>query len=112
MAFGLDPSGFDLVEAPQGGWLTPEFSSSIGFSFVTSGGRSWGTGTYVGTLSFDLSRNLRADLDIGYARLFDFSGPDAGRFIGGLDLDWTPTDNLKLQFHYSGYLPTELTEGF
>ncbi len=112
MAFGLEPSAFDLVDTAQSGWLVPEFSSTIGFSFVTSGGRSWGTGSYIGTLSFDLTRNLRADLDIGYARLFDFGGSDTGRFIGGLDLDWTPLDNLNLQFHYSGYIPTETIEGF
>jgi hypothetical protein len=112
IAFGLEPAAFDLVDSPQGGWFVPEFSSTIGFSFITSGGRSLGTGSYVGTLSFDLTRNLRADLDIGYARLFDFNGADAGRFIGGLDLDWTPSDNLLLQFHYSGYVPTESIEGF
>jgi hypothetical protein len=108
LGFGLDPAGFDLVEAPEGSWFTPEFSSAVGFSFVTGGGRSYGTGTYVGTLHFDLASNLRADLDVGYARIFDFRGPDAGGFIGGLDLDWNPTDNLRLLFHYSGYIPTEV----
>jgi hypothetical protein len=112
LGFGLDPAGFDLVEAPQGGWLTPEFSSTVGFSFVTGGGRSFGTGSYVGTLSFDLTRNLKADIDIGYARIFDFSGPDAGMFLGGLDLDWNPTENLRFMFHYSGAIPAESVEGY
>jgi len=112
LAFGLEPSAFSLVDSPQANWLNPEFSSSVGFSFVTSGGRSWGTGTYIGSLLFDLHPNLTATLDLGYSRLFNFGGDDANRFLGGLDLDWTPTDALKLQFHYSGSIPTEALGSF
>jgi hypothetical protein len=109
-AAGLNPNNFSLVE-PGYDWLRPSFSSRIGFSYVTSGGRSWATGDYVGTLSFELHPNLSADLDLGYRRFFDFQGGDLNAVLGGLDLDWRPTDDLKLHIHYGGSFPIESMEG-
>jgi len=100
-AFGLDPGRFSLYD---GGTplLTPDFSSSASFTFTSGGGRSWGTGTYIGTMGLALHPRVTAVVDVGYSRLIDFRGPDAGLYLGGVGLEWRPSDMLNLQLHVTG----------
>jgi len=100
---GLQPSGFSLVEPD--GWLTPSFSGWAGVSLVSGGGTTTAAGTYVGTMSFQLHPTVRADLDLGYTRLYDFHGASAGRVLGAVDLEWKPTNGFTLMLHCSGSLP-------
>lgn len=109
-AVGLDPSGFSLV-GPTGGGLQPEFSSWAGFSMVTGGGSTVAAGTYVGTMSFQLHPRLRAELDLGYSRLYDFHGSSAGRVLGAVDLEWKPSDTFTFMLHCSGTLPDSSLTG-
>jgi hypothetical protein len=109
--FGLDPSHFSLA-GPEGSGLSPDFSSSMSFSFVSGGGRSWATGSYVGTMGFLLRPNLTAEIDLGYSRLIRFGDADAGYYLGGIGMDWRPFDDLLLQFHFGGAFAGEAVEGF
>ncbi|NLP05490.1 hypothetical protein GX411_06045 [Candidatus Fermentibacteria bacterium] len=103
---GLDPSDFTLY-GPSQNPLHPVFSSAMSFSYTTGGGRSFATGAYTGTLGFMLHPGLTAEVELGYARIFDFSAPDAGVYLGGVGLDWRPSESLLLQFHMSGAVQGE-----
>ncbi len=109
-ALGLDPGRFDLFgnDSPL---LRPDFSSSMSFSFTSGGGYSYGTGTYVGSMGFLLHPNVTAEVDLGYSRLLDFHGPDAGYYLGGVGLDWKPSENFLLQVHMSGAFEGDALEG-
>ena len=109
-AVGLDPSGFSLV-GPSGGGFQPEFSSTVGFSMLSGGGRTLASGTYVGTMSFQLHPRLRADLDLGYSRLYDFHGSSSGRILGAVNLEWKPSDTFTFMVHCSGTLPDSSLTG-
>lgn len=111
MSYGLEPSGFQLVE-PESNWFNPDITHQLSFGYMSSGSGSWGTGTYLSTLSFRLHPNLTAAVDLGYNRVFGFQGGSMNHLLGGVDLDWNPTDDLKLQFHYSGALPTTELGGY
>lgn len=104
--FGLDPSDFTLYDTSPSP-LQPRFSSAMSFSYTTGGGRSFATGSYTGTLGFLLHPDLVAEVELGYARIFDFSAPDAGVYLGGVGLDWRPSESLLLQFHMSGAVQGE-----
>lgn len=110
-AVGLDPSGFSLVEPDADGWLHPEFSGWAGFSMVTGGGSTTAAGTYVGTVSLQLHPTLRAGVDLGYTRLYDFHGSSAGRVLGAVDLEWKPSDTFTFLVHCSGSLPDSSLTG-
>lgn len=111
LSYGLEPSGFQLVE-PEGRWFSPDISHQLSFGYTSSRSGSWGTGTYLSTMSFRLHPSLTAEVDLGYSRIFNLQGGDMNHVLGGVDLDWRPTDDLKLQFHYSGALPTEDLGGY
>lgn len=111
LCYGLEPSGFQLVE-PDNRWFDPDISHELSFGYMSSGSGSWGTGTYISTMSFKLHPNLTAEVDLGYNRLFNFRGDNMNHLLGGVDLDWSPTEDLKLQFHYSGAIPTEDLGGY
>ncbi|MBD3278894.1 MAG: hypothetical protein GF388_11395 [Candidatus Aegiribacteria sp.] len=111
MAVGLETSDFSLIE-PTGSWFNPEFSGYTSFSLVSGGGRTLGSGVTVGTMEFALHPDWDASIDVGYARLYDFSGFSTGRVLGGLDLRWKPSDDFTLQFHVSCSLPDSSLTGF
>lgn len=104
--FGLDPSDFTL-SGPSQELFQPRFSSAMSFSFTTGGGRSFATGSYMGTIGFLLHPDLTAEVELGYSRLFRFSSPDAGLYLGGMGLDWRPSDSFSIQLHVTGALPGE-----
>lgn len=112
LAIGLEPSDFSLIEPSGDGWLNPEFSGWAGLSMFSGGGRTLGSGIYVGTMSFSLHPNVTASVDIGYSRLYDFHGFSSGRILGGLDLEWKASDDFLIQFHCSGSLPDSSLTGF
>lgn len=109
-AYGLDAGRFDLFgdDTPL---LRPDFSSSMSFSFTSGGGRSWGAGTYVGSMGLLLHPDVTAAIDLGYTRLLDFGGPDAGFYLGGVGLDWKPSESFLLQIHMSGVFEGDALEG-
>jgi len=111
LATGLEPSGFSLVEPAGDGWFNPDISSWAGVSFQAGGGRTIASGAYVGSMSFSLHPTLKAGLDIGYARTYDFHGFSSGRILGGLDLEWQPSDEFTLMIHCSGSLPDSSLTG-
>jgi|WetSurMetagenome_2_1015567.scaffolds.fasta_scaffold02198_9 hypothetical protein len=108
-AIGLDPTDFSLT-GPAG--FTPDFSSYASFSYSSGGGRSWGTGTYVGAMSFLLHPDLTAEVDLGYSRLFLPGSSDQGRYLGGIGLDWRATDNFTLQLRVDGAVTGEALRGY
>jgi hypothetical protein len=110
-AYGLDPSGFSLVE-PTGSGFSPHFSSYMSFAWNVGSGRSWGTGTYVGTTSFLLHPGLTAEVDLGYSRLIRPGADDSGLYLGGVGLDWKPSDGLLLQFHVDGAFSGEALRNY
>jgi hypothetical protein len=109
-AYGLDPSDFTLTE-PAGSSFAPHFSSSMSFSWNVGGGRSWGTGTYIGTTSFLLRPGLTAQFDLGYSRLIRVGADDDGLYLGGVGLDWRPSDDLLLQFSIGGAFSGDALSG-
>lgn len=109
-AYGLEPSGFNLVGFPQfGSSFQPEFSSSVSFGYSTGRYGSFGQGTYLGSMRFSLHPNVDATVEMGYSRLMTFSGGtgDYGRVLGGFQLDWRPSDRTILSVVYRGVLPEE-----
>jgi len=110
-AFGLDPSDFSLT--PSSGYGHGlHFSNSMSFSWNTAGGHSWGTGLYTGRTSLLLRPGLTANLDVGYCRLIRVGADDSGLYLGGVGLDWKPSDNLLLQFHVGGAFSGETFGGY
>jgi hypothetical protein len=107
-AYGLEPTGFNLVGYP--GYTSgfhPEFSSMASFSF-SSGGRygSVGEGTYIGSMRFSLHPDVDAVVEMGYSRLRMFStGAETGRILGGFQLNWRPSENSLFSVSYHGVLP-------
>lgn len=112
LAIGLEPSEFSLIQSSDDGWFNPEFSGWAGFSLMSGGGKTLGSGTYVGTMSFLLHQNVTASVDIGYSRLYDFHGFSSGRVLGAVDLQWKASDNFLIQLHCSGSLPDSSLTGF
>lgn len=110
LAFGIDPGRFNLFESDTP-LLRPDFGSSMSFSFVSGGGYSYGTGTYVGSMGFLLHPNVAAEVDLGYSRVFDFHGPDAGYYLGGVGVDWKPSEHFLLQVNVSGAFRGDALEG-
>lgn len=110
LAYGIDAGRFDLFgsDTPL---LRPDFASSMSFSFVSGGGYSYGTGTYVGSMGFLLHPNVTAEVDLGYSRVLDFHGPDAGFYLGGVGLDWKPSEHFLLQVNVSGAFEGDALEG-
>lgn len=111
-AIGLEPSEFSLIPPSDDGWFNPEFSGWAGFSLMSGGGKTLGSGTYVGSMSFALHPNVIASVDIGYSRLYDFHGFSSGRVLGAVDLEWRATENFLIQLHCSGSLPDSSLIGF
>ncbi len=106
-AYGLEPSGFELVGYPDyASGFVPEFSSMASFSFSSGQNGSVGEGTYLGSMSFSLHPDVDATLEMGYSRLMRFSGgEETGRILGGLQLNWRPSENSVFSFVYRGALP-------
>lgn len=102
---GLESSGFSLLEPSSSGWFQPTFSGKAGFSLISGSGGTLATSTGVGILTFDLRSNLRAVVEFGYSRLYNFSDSDTGFILGGFDIDWHPSDSFTLRFHFSGSFP-------
>ncbi len=107
MGYGLEPSGFELVGYPDyASGFAPEFSSMASFSFSSGQYGSVGEGTYLGSMSFSLHPDVDATLEMGYSRLMRFSGgEEMGRILGGVQLNWRPTENSVFSFVYRGALP-------
>lgn len=112
LAIGLEPTQFTLIPPADDGWFNPEFSGWAGFSLMSGGGKTLGSGTYVGTMMFSLHPNVSASVDIGYSRLYDFHGFSSGRVLGAVDLQWKASDNFLIQLHCSGSLPDSSLIGF
>lgn len=106
-AYSLEPSGFNLVDYPDyASGFNPEFSSMASFSFSSGQYGSVGEGTYLGSMSFSLHPDVDATLEMGYSRLMRFSGgEEMGRVLGGVQLNWRPTENSVFSFVYRGALP-------
>jgi len=109
-AYGLEPSGFNLVGFPEfASGFHPEFRSSASFSVSSGRYGSYGRGTYLGSMQFSLHPRVSATLEMGYSRLMTFSGSgrDFGDIIGGVQLDWRPSERTVLSIVYHGVLPEE-----
>ena len=106
-AYGLEPSGFNLVGYPDyASGFNPEFSSMASFSFSSGQYGSVGEGTYLGRMSFALHPDVDATVEMGYSRLMLFSGgEEMGRIIGGFNLNWRPSDNSLFSVTYRGVMP-------
>ncbi|MCK4671456.1 MAG: hypothetical protein KAT47_02865 [Candidatus Aegiribacteria sp.] len=112
LAIGLEPTEFSLMQPADDGWFNPEFSGWAGFSLISGGGKTLGSGTYVGSMLFSLHPNVTASVDIGYSRLYDFHGFSSGRVLGAIDLQWKASDNFLIQLRCSGSLPDSSLTGF
>jgi hypothetical protein len=106
-AYGLEPSGFNLVGFPgYASGFNPEFSSMASFSFSSGQYGSYGEGTYIGGMSFSLHPKVDATVEMGYSRLMSFSGgEELGSILGGFQLNWRPTENSLFSVTYHGVLP-------
>lgn len=106
-AFGLEPSGFNLVGYPDyASGFHPEFSSMASFSFSSGQYGSAGKGTYLGRMSFSLHPDVDATVEMGYSRLmFSSGGEEAGSILGGVHLNWRPSENFLFSVTYRGVLP-------
>lgn len=112
LAIGLEPSEFTLIQSSDDGWFNPEFSGWAGFSLMSGGGRTLGSGTYIGSMMFSLHPDVTASVDIGYSRLYNFHGFSSGRVLGAVDLQWRASENFLIQLHCSGSLPDSSLTGF
>ncbi len=109
-AYGLEPSGFNLVGFPEfARGFQPEFSSQVSFSFSSGRYGSTGMGTYLGSMHFSLHPKVDAVVEMGYSRLLRFSGDgdQFGSVLGGFQLNWRPSENTSLSVVYRGALPEE-----
>lgn len=109
-AYGLQPSGYNLVGFPEfAESFRPEFSSMASFSFSTGRYGSVGQGTYLGSMRFSLHPKLDATVEMGYSRFMTFSGSgsDLGAVLGGVELNWRPSENTRLSIIYRGVIPEE-----
>ena len=106
-AYGLEPSGFNLVGYPDyASGFHPEFSSMASFSFSSGQYGSVGEGTYTGSMRFSLHPDVDAVVEMGYSRLMMFSGgEEMGRILGGFQLNWRPSENSLFSISYRGVLP-------
>lgn len=107
-AYGLEPSAFNLVGYPDyASGFTPQFNSMASFSFSSGRYGSAGVGTYLGSMSFSLHQDVDATIEMGYSRLMMFSGgrEETGRVLGGVQLNWRPSENSLFSFSYRGVLP-------
>ena len=109
---GLDPSGFTLFDNTGSKWFVPTISHRVYLGYTTGSTGSWSTGAYMGTLSFDLTSRLSADVSIGMAEHIYFSrGFDRREYMADVLLDWRPTDNFRLQLNVGGLVPEEALGG-
>jgi hypothetical protein len=106
-AYGLEPSGFNLVGYPDyASGFHPEFNSMASFSFSSGQYGSVGEGTYIGSMRFSLHPDVDATVEMGYSRLMMFSGgEEMGRILGGFQLNWRPSENSLFSISYRGVLP-------
>ena len=110
LAYGLEPSGFNLVGFPEFTQsFHPEFSSQVSFGYSTGRYGSFGQGTYLGSMHFSLHPKLDATVEMGYSRLMAFSGGDRdfGSVLGGFQLNWRPSDRTVFSIVYRGVLPED-----
>ncbi len=107
LAYGLEPSGFNLVGYPDyASGFNPEFNSRAVFSVSSGAYGSYGEGTYLGSMSFSLHPDVDATVEMGYSRLMMFSsGEEMGRILGGVQLNWRPSENSVFSVTYRGVLP-------
>jgi hypothetical protein len=81
-------------------------SHSVSFATVMSGGKSASEGLYVNRLDYQLSSKLWATTQLGYryrpgsASEWNPAG-DSGDFVGGMDLNWSPTTNSNFRLSIS-----------
>ena len=108
-AYGLDSGDFDLVSYPEfTSGIKPEFSSYAGFSFSSGQYGSSGRGTYLGRMSFSLHPEVDAIVELGYSKVLTFSdGESFGSVLGGIQLNWRPTENSVFSIVYHGSLPEQ-----
>ena len=109
-AYGLEPSGFDLVGFPEfTSSFRPQFSSRVSFGYTTGRYGSYGEGTYLGSMHFSLHPKLEETVEMGYSRLLTFSGGerDFGNVLGGVQLNWRPSDRTVFSIVYRGVLPED-----
>jgi len=106
-AYGLEPSGFNLVGYPEyASGFHPEFSSMASFSVSSGSYGSVAEGTYIGSMRFLLHPDVDATVEMGYSRLRMFSsGEEMGRILGGFQLNWRPSENSLFSISYRGVLP-------
>ena len=110
LAYGLEPSGFNLVGFPEfSQYFRPEFSSQVSFGYSTGRYGSFGQGTYLGSMHFSLHPKVDATVEMGYSRLMTFSGGDRdfGSVLGGFQLNWRPSDRTVFSIVYRGVLPED-----
>lgn len=112
--YGLQEGSFNLLDPPSMGSLGfQNYHSTATFSLISGSRGSWGRGAYIGTMNFALHPKVTALVDLGYARTFDFSaGDNFGHMLGGLKLEWKPSENSTFVLQYSGAIPTGRIEGF
>ena len=81
-------------------------SHSVSFATVTSGGRSASEGLYLNRLDYQLSSKLWATTHLGYryrpgaASEWNPAG-NSGDFVGGVDLNWSPSANSNFRLSVS-----------
>jgi hypothetical protein len=83
-----------------------DFSSSMGFSYMSSDGfGSAGMGYYMGHFSLELRPSLTLRWDIGVRSML--AGQDVDQrpqlFMPNIDLTYKPSDQLFLRIQYSQY---------
>ena len=109
-------SDYMNVRAPQSFLRIPglDFSSSVGFSFLSgSGGYSGGMGYYMGHFNLQLSPSLVLRWDVGVGSMMTGNSQmneNPRLLIPNVDLTYRPSDKLSFrlqfqQYRYPGYYP-------
>jgi len=88
-----------------------QMSHSVSFGYANMGGTGVSRGLYMNRLDYQISRPLTLTTHLGYQ--FQPSGPaewnpanNGNDFVGGAELNWTPTKNSFLRLSYMrGMMP-------
>lgn len=93
--------GFSLLDPSR---LTINHSYSM--SYFSGGGQSGSIGLYMSTLSYQFSKPLTLRVGLGYLHQplgflnNDMVGPEGGRILPNVQLDFRPTENMFLRLDY------------